>query len=366
MSTVTVTLFFVGLLMLIGGADVLVRGASKIAARIGISPLVIGLTVVAFGTSAPELAVSVTSVVAPSSDGASDIALGNVIGSNLFNVLMILGVSAIVAPLAVERQLIRLDVPVLIVASVVCYLMALDGAVGRLDGLILAAGIVTYTFVLIRLARRQEGPSVDATAGDPAAGPSSWRDGIPFQVLLILIGLVTLVVGSNWLVDGAIAFARVLGVSELIIGLTVVAAGTSLPELATSIIAVARGERDIAVGNAIGSSIFNVLMVLGLTASLSPHPLPVSGSTLSFDLPVMVAVAVACLPSFITGKVVSRWEGLVFAGYYVAYTVYRVLAELKHASLDTFSAVMIWFALPLTAVAALAALFKEFRGKRRG
>ena len=157
-----------------------------------------------------------------------------------------------------------------------------------------------------------------------------------------------------------------LGVSELIIGLTVVAAGTSLPELATSIIAVARGERDIAVGNAIGSSIFNVLMVLGLTASLSPHPLPVSGSTLSFDLPVMVAVAVACLPSFITGKVVSRWEGLVFAGYYVAYTVYRVLAELKHASLDTFSAVMIWFALPLTAVAALAALFKEFRGKRRG
>ncbi len=365
MSATTTILFFIGLVLLVVGADLLVRGSSNIAKRVGISPLVVGLTVVAFGTSAPELAVSVNSALTPG-DTAIQLALGNVIGSNLFNVLVILGMSAVVAPLVVERQLIRLDVPVLIFTSVLCYLLAFDGQIGRVDGMILFAGVVAYTYVLIRLAGRSEASTTDTTektADEKAEVP--WTERLATQIVFIVIGLGMLVLGSEWLVNGAVEFARMLGVGELIIGLTVVAAGTSLPELATSVIAVARGERDIAVGNAIGSSIFNVLLVLGLTAGISSHPVPVSAEALSFDIPVMVAVAVACLPSFITGQVVSRGEGLVFAGYYVAYTVYRVLAEIKHESLETFSRVMLWFAIPLTVIAGLFTLVQEFLQKKK-
>ncbi|MCA9716013.1 MAG: calcium/sodium antiporter [Myxococcales bacterium] len=363
MSATTTILFFIGLVLLVVGADLLVRGASNIANRVGISQLVVGLTVVAFGTSAPELAVSVNSALTPG-DTAIQLALGNVIGSNLFNVLVILGMSAVVAPLVVERQLIRLDVPVLIFTSVLCYLLAFDGSVGRVDGLVLFAGVIAYTYVLIRLARRSESDA-NTSAGDDDKTPEKqpWSERLPTQIVFIAIGLGMLVIGAEWLVNGAVEFARMLGVGELIIGLTVVAAGTSLPELATSIIAVTRGQRDIAVGNAIGSSIFNVLLVLGLTAGISEHPVPVSAEALSFDIPVMIAVSVACLPSFITGQVVSRGEGLVFAAYYVAYTVYRVLAEIKHESLETFSRVMLWFAIPLTVVAGGFALIQEYRQK---
>ncbi len=363
MSATTTILFFIGLVLLVVGADLLVRGASNIAKRVGISQLVVGLTVVAFGTSAPELAVSVNSALTPG-DTAIELALGNVIGSNLFNVLVILGMSAVVAPLVVERQLIRLDVPVLIFTSVLCYLLALDGQVGRVDGLILFAGVVAYTYVLIRLAGRTE-TSGEKPEGEGEKADASWSERLPAQIVFIVIGLGMLVLGAEWLVNGAVEFARMLGVGELIIGLTVVAAGTSLPELATSVIAVARGERDIAVGNAIGSSIFNVLLVLGLTAGISAHPVPVSAEALSFDIPVMIAVAVACLPSFITGQVVSRGEGLIFAGYYVAYTVYRVLAEIKHESLETFSRVMLWFAIPLTVIAGLFTLVQEYLQKKK-
>jgi cation:H+ antiporter len=249
---------------------------------------------------------------------------------------------------------------VLIFSSVLCYLMAWDHEVGKIDGYVLLCGVVAYTFTLVRLASRSEtGPRPSKDSDSEQDVPFSKR--VSAQVLLIAIGLGLLVLGSGWLVDGAVAFARMLGVGELIIGLTVVAVGTSLPELATSVIAVTRGERDIAVGNAIGSSIFNILLVLGLTAAISVEPVPVSAEALRFDIPVMVAVAVACLPSFITGQMVSRWEGLLFAAYYVAYTVYRVLAEIKHESLDAFSRVMLWFAIPLTVIAGVAALIQEFR-----
>ncbi len=356
MDPITIVLFLIGLVLLVIGADLLVRGASTIAKKLGISSLVIGLTVVAFGTSAPELAVSVTSAIA--GDETVELALGNVIGSNLFNILMILGLSAIVAPLMVERQLIRLDVPVMIGASALCLLMSLDGGVGFIDGLILFACLLVYTFVLIRSTRKHP----EAVEVDQAA--ESEEVNIPKQLGLVLVGLVMLVIGSGWLVDGAVAFAKMFGVSELIIGLTVVAAGTSLPELATSVIAVARGERDIAVGNAIGSSIFNILMVLGLTAMFAPIELPVSDSVLTFDLPVMLAIAIACLPPFITGNVLARWEGAVFVGYYIAYAVYRVLAELKHESTETFGQVIIWFAVPLTVVTFIATLIQEWHQRK--
>jgi cation:H+ antiporter len=285
MSGLTLVLFVVGLVLLVVGADLLVAGASRIAGRLGISSLVIGLTVVAFGTSAPELAVSVTGAIT----NQTDLALGNVVGSNIFNVLFILGLSALVAPLIVQRQLIRLDVPIMIGACGLAWAMALDGVINRLDGILLFLGIIVYTTLLIRMARRDSAATRAADeapieiAAPPATRAPGLRDRIPVQLGMILVGLAMLVFGSRWLVDGAIAIAHGLGLSELIISLTIVAAGTSLPELATSVLAAYRGERDIAVGNVVGSNIFNILCVLGLSSSspptASPSPRPPSAST---------------------------------------------------------------------------------------
>jgi cation:H+ antiporter len=354
MSVLTVVLFIVGLALLLVGADVMVRGASAIAVRFGISPLIIGLTVVSLGTSAPEIAVSFTSALR----GETDVAVGNVVGSNIFNVLGILGVTALVAPLIVQRQLIRLDVPVMILASVAAYLLARDGVVSMLDGFGLILGALIYIGLLIRVSRKSPTAAADVDPTPP------WLRRLPVQILFIVVGLVMLVFGSRWLIDGATTFARLLGVSDLIIGLTIIAAGTSLPELATSVIAAAKGERDIAVGNVVGSNILNLLLVLGATAAISPQGIPVAAEAIRFDIPVMLAVAFACLPSFITGSVVSRAEGAFFIAYYIIYTVFLVLTSQKSESAELFSDAVFWFALPLTVVVVLFALVQDLR--RRG
>jgi len=356
---ITLGLFVLGLALLVLGADQLVAGASRIAARLGISSLVIGLTVVAFGTSAPELAVSLTGAIG----GQADLALGNVVGSNIFNILFILGITALVAPLPVQPQLIRLDVPLMIVVSGLCWLLALDGVIGRLDGILLALGILTYTTVLVWPSRRPKQPDVDPTAEPPPA--PTYKDRLPFQLGQILLGLVMLVIGSRWLVNGAIAAAQTLGVSELVISLTIVAAGTSLPELATSVLAAMRGERDIAVGNVVGSNIFNILCVLGLSSIIAPQGVAVAPAAIGFDIPVMTAVALACLPLFITGGVVSRWEGAVFIAYYVAYTVYLVLAAQHHDGVATYGLAMRYAVLPLTALTVLLLLLRDLRKRKR-
>jgi len=351
-------LAFAGGLVLLGlGAELLVRGASRLAAALGIPPIVIGLTVVAFGTSAPELAVSLKSALS----GQADIALGNVIGSNILNVLLILGASALIVPLVVHAQLVRLDVPLLIAASVAALLMALDGRIGRLEGLLLFAGAVAYTGFLIRQSRRENA----AVQAEYAAQYAPRGASLLTNALLVLAGLGLLVAGSRLLVTAAVAFARSLGVSELIVGLTIVAAGTSLPEIATSILAAARGERDIAVGNVVGSNLFNILIVLGLTALVSPDGVAVAPGALDFDLPVMVAVAVACLPIFFTGHLIARWEGGLFLGYYLAYTSYLVLDAAGHDALPMFSAVMSAFVLPLTALTVAVAVGRALRQRRR-
>ena len=359
MSALTLVFFIVGLVLLVVGADSLVAGASRIAGRLGISPLVIGLTVVAFGTSAPELAVSVTGALT----GQTDLALGNVVGSNIFNVLFILGLSAVVAPLIVQRQLVRLDVPLMIAATGLCWFMALDGVISRIDGAILALGIVLYTSILIRMARQE---STIAAAGAETPVGVGLMDRIPVQLAMIVAGVGMLVLGSHWLVNGAIALAESLGLSKLIISLTIVAAGTSLPELATSVLAAYRGERDIAVGNVVGSNIFNILCVLGLSSIIPPQGVAVAPAALGFDIPVMTAVALACLPLFITGGVVSRWEGAVFVAYYVAYTVYLVLAAQQHDAVATYGLAMRYVVLPLTALTVLVLLLRDFRRKRGG
>lgn len=335
-------LFIAGLALLVVGAEILVRGASKLASAVGISPLVVGLTVVAFGTSAPELAVSFKA--AASGQGA--IALGNVIGSNVFNVLFILGVSALIAPLVVSRQLIRLDVPLMIGVSCAALGLAWDGRFSRLDGLLLFTGLLLYTAFLIYWGRKASGAKNASTELQENRTRSSWL----WNVVLIVGGLGLLVVGSRWLVDSAVELARSLGLSELVIGLTLIAAGTSLPEVVTSIIASLRGERDIAVGNVVGSNLFNLMGVLGLTALVSPGGVDVAPGVLSFDLPVMIAVAFVCLPIFFTGGVISRWEGGLLLAYYVAYTTYLILAAARHEMLPLLGAAMLYFVLPLTAV----------------
>jgi cation:H+ antiporter len=335
-------LLVAGLGLLVLGAEWLVGGAARLAAGAGVSPLVIGLTVVALGTSAPELAVSVSSALA----GQPDLALGNVVGSNISNVLLILGVSALVSPLVVAAPLIRLDVPVMIGVSVLTFLLGVDGALGRGDGILLVVGALAYTLFQVRQSRRETDGVREEFARQYGGGPG--------RRLLDLgqaaLGAVLLVAGSRWLVQGAVVIAEAMGVSELVIGLTIVAFGTSLPELATSVVAALRGERDIAVGNVVGSNIFNILSVLGVTAIVSPLAVAVPPAALHFDLPVMIVVALACLPIFASGHVIARWEGALFLSYYGAYILYLVLDAADHDAVSVFNVVMLVFALPLTAI----------------
>jgi cation:H+ antiporter len=351
-----------GLVLLVAGAEVLVRGAAKLAAQFGISPLVIGLTVVAFGTSAPETAVSVQAAL----NGSGDIAIGNVLGSNIANVLLILGMTALVAPLIVSRQLIRLDVPLMIGASLITYALAWDGSLSRLDGALLFTAVVSYTLFLIISSRRE---SAAAAADDEFTKEFGLNEPAkPHASLinagLVIVGLVLLVAGSNFLVEGAVILARALGLSELVIGLTVIAIGTSLPELATSIMAAIRGERDIAVGNIVGSNIFNLLCVLGLASLVSPQAISVAASALAFDFPVMIAVAFACLPIFFAGYTINRWEGLLFLAYYAAYTLYLVMVSTGRPFAETFGDAMIGYALPLTTVTLLVIAWRAWHKQR--
>ena len=352
-----ILIFLGGLILLVIGANVLVRGASKLALSFGISPLVVGLTIVAFGTSAPEVAVSVGAVL----DGKTDIAIGNVVGSNIFNVLFILGISALIAPLVVNIQLIRQEVPIMIGASLLLLALGLDGRVSFYDGALLFALLVAYTVFLVVQSRRETQAAQDEYAQEiQAAKPGAWDDRLPVQLLLIGAGLAALVFGSDYLVQASVNFAKAMGVSDLVIGLTIVAAGTSMPEVATSVTAAIKGERDIAVGNVVGSNTFNILGCLGLSGLVSGDlGLAMAPSLLAFDIWVMLAVALACLPVFITGREIARWEGGVFLGYYVAYVAYLILAAQQHDALQAFSGVMLGFVVPLTVVTLVVVLIRR-------
>ncbi len=351
----------IGLVLLVFGAEWLVNGASRVAITFGISPLVVGLTVVAFGTSAPELAVSVQATLT----GNADIAVGNVVGSNIFNVLIILGISAVVVPLVVHAQLVRFDVPLMIVISIITYIIAADGSISRIEGVCLFLGIVAYTVFLVRQSRR-ESKEVQAEFSEEIPLPNvNRRFGIWGDLGLVILGLAVLVIGSKFLVHGSTIIAKWIGVSDLIIGLTIVSAGTSLPELATSVVAAYRGQRDIAVGNVIGSNMFNILCVLGLSAVVGAQGVAVADSAISFDIPVMVAVAVMCLPIFYVGYEITRWNGALLIAYYVAYVAYLILKQYKHAVLPHFSQTMLWFVIPPTVVTLLALAVWEWRKNRR-
>ena len=351
--------FAAGLTALVFGASSLVRGASKLALSVGVSPLVVGLTIVAFGTSAPEMAVSTGAVL----NGQTDIAVGNVVGSNIFNVLFILGASALIVPLVVHVQLIRQEVPIMIGASLLLLALGLDGSINWIEGGFLLALLLVYTAFLVVQSRRESAANTaEFDAELKPAEPSAWDGKWPGQLALIVVGLVLLVLGSDWLVGSAVAFAKAFGVSDLVIGLTIVAAGTSMPEVATSITAAIKGERDIAVGNVVGSNTFNILGCVGLSGLVAGSDgLTLAQSLLTFDIWVMLAVALACLPVFLTGREIARWEGAVFLGYYVAYVAYLILAAQKHDALPAFSATMLGFVVPLTIVTLVVVWLRQPR-----
>lgn len=353
--------FIAGLTALALGANSLVRGASRLALSLGLSPLVVGLTIVAFGTSAPEMAVSAGAVL----NGQGDIAVGNVVGSNILNVLLILGASALVLPLAVHVQLIRQEIPVMLGASLLLVALALDGSIQIWEGGFLVVLLVAYTAFLVVQSRRQN--AAQSSEYDEEIHPAragAWDAHWAVQLSLVVAGLILLVVGSDWLVGASVAFAKAFGVSDLVIGLTIVAAGTSMPEVATSLTAALKGERDIAVGNVVGSNIFNILGCVGLSGLVAgTSGLTIPPSLLNFDIWVMLAVALACLPVFLTGREIARWEGAIFLGYYVAYVTYLILAAQQHAALGAFSASTLGFVVPITIVTLVVVWLRHERAR---
>jgi cation:H+ antiporter len=348
MSALTIVLLIAGVACLVLGAEALIRGAARLAARTGMSSVVIGLTVVAFGTSAPELAVSIGDVLGGGEDAGS-IAIGNVIGSNIANILLALGFAAALGgSLIVAQRIVRLDVPIMIGASVLMLIFSLNEQIGRTEGAVLTVALVVYVTWTVVSATRGTAPTVEseydeAFDSEHLAARTVWSD-----LGFVAIGLVLLVAGSQALVGAASDIATSLGVSDLVIGLTVVAVGTSLPEVATSVLAAIRGHRDLAVGNAIGSNLFNLLAVLGITALIAPNPLPVATSAIQVDIPVMIAVAVACLPIFADGHVLNRWEGIVFLVFYAGYLTWLVLDASDNTLRDSYGDVVLFFVVPIT------------------
>ncbi|MBN2978003.1 calcium/sodium antiporter [Pseudomonas lactucae] len=338
-----------GLLLLIIGAEILVRAAVRLAASLKVRPLIIGLTIVAFGSSAPQMTVSLQATLA----GNTDIAVGSVIGSSIFNVLVTLGLSALIIPLRVSRQLVRLDIPVMILAGLLVFTLAANEELTPVDGLFLLIALLAYLAVLHYQTRHSRRPrTLDTVAQAP------WLS----SALLMLGGFLILALAGHLLLGAAVDVASDLGLSERIVGLTLIGVGTSLPCLATSLIAALRGQREIAVGNVIGSNLFNLLGVLGLTALLAPSPLSVSPNALDFDLPVMLGVVVLCLPVFYTGYRVTRAEGLVLLGLYLAYGLHVMSFTTGMPLANKLEQLMLHYVLPALVVFLV---FTSLRAWRR-
>ncbi|QJI32769.1 calcium/sodium antiporter [Pseudomonas sp. ADAK18] len=338
-----------GLVLLILGAEVLVRAAIRLAASLKVRPLIIGLSIVAFGSSAPQMAVSLQATLTDN----TDIAVGSVIGSSIFNILVTLGLSALIIPLRVSRQLVRLDIPVMILASLLVFALSANEILTPVDGLLLLTALVAYLGLLLYQTRHSRRPRTRDTVVQ-----APWLS----SVLCMIAGLLLLVFAGHLLLGAAVEVASDLGLSERVIGLTIVGVSTSLPCLATSLIAALRGEREIAVGNVIGSNLFNLLGVLGFTALVAPSPLSVSPNALDFDLPVMLGVAVLCLPVFYSGYRITRAEGLLFLGLYLAYGLHVISFTTGMPLANRLEQLMLYYVLPAL-VAFL--LFTSLRAWRR-
>lgn len=350
-----------GLIALAAGGELLVRGATALAVSAGVSSLVIGLTVVAFGTSMPELVVSLQA----NASGSAGIAVANVVGSNIFNILFILGLCGIIAPLSVASQVVRLDVPFLIFGSLVVYGIAQFGSITAWNGLFLISCLTVYTAFIIRRSRR-ETRAVRAEYDAALKEERNEVKNLPLWLNFILLatGLLVLVLGARWLIEGSVAVARSFGVGETVIGLTIVAAGTSLPEVAASVMATLKGERDIAIGNIIGSSTFNIFAILGFAPVLAGS-LPVPPEMLDVDFPVMLFAAIACFPHLVAGLVFNRLEGILFFLSYCGYTTYLVLSAMGSPHLHAVRQVFVTVVLPLLCLSILLILWTKMRMARK-
>ncbi|MCC6205029.1 MAG: calcium/sodium antiporter [Hyphomicrobiales bacterium] len=313
-----------GLVTLVVGAELLVRGGTRLAALVGVPPILIGLTIVAVGTSMPEMAVGIEAAL----QGSGSLAIGNIAGTNTFNILFILGLSALLMPLALEMRTLRFDLPMMTLAALALVVMAWDGVLTRTEGAILVTTGLVYTAGII-LAARREGRAVKAEFAKeygvvPERHPG--RDIVASSAALVA-GIAVIVVGADWLVDGAVDLARMLGVSDAFIGLTIVAIGTSAPELVTTVVSTLRQERDIAVGNLLGSSVYNILIILGVTALVPSSGIGVEPELIRIDIPVMGMAALVCVPIFLSGRRVSRMEGAAFVAAYMIYMTYLLVAR---------------------------------------
>lgn len=343
-----VLFFIVGLAALITGADLFLNGVDHFGKKWGISSVVMGLTVVAFATGAPELAVSLKAAAT----GSADLVLGNIIGSNIANILLILGISAVIKPIGITLRIVRFDVPVVIGASILLYILALDGELSFVDGAILFAGIIIYslvTFFQIRKERLNNGKAKQNSNQDIDEITSRWFFYVR-NIGFLIVGLALIVQGANWMVDSAVEMARILGVSELIIGLTIVSIGTSLPEVATSITAIRKGNVDMAVANVMGSNLYNIFLTMGLTLLIIPNVLAVSIQAIHFDLPFMIAISIACIPIFIADFNITRSDGTLFLFYYVGYIVYLILGAIESPYKKYTELAMLWVIIPATLI----------------
>ena len=351
MTPELIVTFIAGLILLLVGAEVLVRGAAYLSQELGIAPLVVGLTVVAFGTSSPELAVSLNSVYT----GEADISVGNIVGSNILNILLVLGIASVITPMRVSKQILKQDLPLVILISVLTYFFAMDMRINRWEGAILFSGLIIYIIYLMRkssslTAFEEELPEESQSWGMKISWLPEWL----YNITLVAIGLGMLILGSRWLVTDSVIIARYFGISELVIGLTVISIGTSLPEIATSVLAGLRKKKDIAVGNVVGSNLFNLMMVLGLTSLISPHGLDVSATALHIDIPYMIAIAVIAYPIFFTNWAVDRWEGFLFLLLYVGYTYYIMQNAVSSPHIDTYNEWILYYATPLLGLLLLS------------
>lgn len=311
-----------GLAVLIVGAELLTRGGSAIAARFGVPPIIIGLTVVAVGTSAPELGVGIDAAL----KGNGALAVGNIAGTNVVNMLLILGSSALIRPLAIRMDTLRLDLPAMLFATLAMLLLALDGELSRFDGAFLVGMGIVYTILVVRAARRER-RAIRRQYAEEYREPETDKSvgKLIRNAFMLLAGIAVIVAGSDWFVDGAVELARLWGVSDAFIGLTVVAIGTSSPELVTTLIGTIRNQRDIAIGNLLGSSVYNIVFILGTTCLISATGVPVPPNLIAIDIPVLLAVAFVCVPVFITGREVSRVEGGLFVAAYLMYLLYLIV-----------------------------------------
>jgi cation:H+ antiporter len=357
----TVLLFVLGLAILIGGAELFLKSVDKFGAVWSVSPVVMGLTVVAFATGAPELAISLQAAV----DGQPDLVIGNILGSNIANILLILGIAGLVHPLKITNRIIKVDVPVVIAASVLLFVLASDGLLSPLDGGIIFMGLVAYSVFMYYQIRKDRASNILANGGEetslkePVSGMFYTK-----YILILLAGLVLIVLGSRFMVHSAVEIAGTLGISELIIGLTIVSIGTSLPEVATSVSAVRRGDSDTAVANVMGSNLYNILLTLSLTVLIAPGAISVSGDAINLDLPFMVIVAAGCLPLFWPGKELGRPEAFGFLTYYGLYMAYLILISIQHPFKDQFEGIMFWVVIPITGLLIILKFVLDYRRVR--